>query len=116
MDARLNLEGVLQQGLIPPLPPSCYCSYESGGPEMDCPEHGSIQFYAHQCNELMTVNYLLAKTIRNIKGLADDLADDGDNATSLLILGMLGEHLDLTPPPEWSPLAPWDDAEGVPPF
>jgi hypothetical protein len=69
-ETRLNLEQIIMQGLQEPQKPDCWCHDE---PQMECPTHGSAEFYAHQCHELMVVNYLLANTIREIKLLADDM-------------------------------------------
>jgi hypothetical protein len=107
-ETRLNLEQIIMQGLQEPQKPDCWCHDE---PQMECPTHGSAEFYAHQCHELMVVNYLLANTIREIKLLADDLADDeSNNEVVLLMLQTLGKHLDMTPEPEWH-FPPYDPEE-----
>lgn len=107
MDGRLNLEQIVAQGLQEPEKPDCYCTDE---PLMECPKHGSAEFYAHQCHELMTVNFMLANAVREIKLLADDLADDDEGAVSLQILQVLGKHFDLTPEPVWR-FPPYDPNE-----
>ena len=98
MDARLNLEMLLMQPLVPS-EPICHC-YEE--PEIDCPDHGSMEFMVQQHLRTLTENFLLADTIRGIKYLADDLAKEGQREASLRILERLSEHIDLTPLPQWS--------------
>ena len=95
MDARLNLDQLLMQGLIPEQP-QCYCYDE---PAIDCPDHGSIQYHVAMAHQTLVENFLLATVIRDVTAFANQLLDGGDTTVGQHLLHLLAQHLDLTPEP-----------------